>query len=232
MNYLEITIKDFLLNTDVSDITVKEVAQQFYVSRTLVYKVISKWGYTSFEAFKADIKDYEKFQFKVLNEKIINCQNEIEALVLAITFSKIVYVVSYGATKTAGKYMTRQLINLNCLAINIDDPSAIGSYNRLLGESDLIIYLSLNGESCETKRIPSNCTRRYIFAPENTEISIREKNVITFESNRTNLSSHFEQESVISLLKQIDLTLCGVKVQRMKANVIKLSDIEISDYLK
>lgn len=223
MNYLELTIKDFLLNSDLTGVTVKEVAHQFYVSRTLVYKVISKRGYTSFDAFKDDIKEHEKFQLITLTDKIMNCQNEIESLVLAITFSKIVYVISYGASKTAGKYMTRQLINLNCLAINIDDPTAIGSYNQLIGESDLIIYLSLSGDSCETKRIPTNCTRRYLFVPEKSEISTLEKNVIEFESSQTELSGRFEQESVISLLEEIDITLSGVKVQRTKATVSKLS---------
>lgn len=226
MNYLETIIKDFLLNTDISDITVKDVAQKFYVSRALVYKVIGKWDYTSFETFKAEIQEHEKLQFEALNAKIVNCQNEIEALVLTITFSKIVYIVSYGITKTAGKYMTRQLINLGCLAINIDDSTTIGSYNRLIGESDLIIYLSLDGEVSKTKRFPTKYVRRYIFAPENSEISMHEKNVIVFESNRTNLSSHFEQESVVSLLEQIDVTLSGIKVQKMKSKVTKLSDVE------
>lgn len=216
MNHLELTIKEYLLNTDISKQTTNQIAQHFYVSRALVYKVINKLGYNSFDAFKRDKAASQNQVISGLVDELKAYNSEINDLILSISQSHLVFVVAFGQCKTVGSYLTRQLINLGCLTINIDDESIVESYNRLLQPGDIVIYVSLSGLGAELRNLPRSNLNRYTIAPYESELYNMEKNVIGYVENFTMLSNTFERNSLAALMNKIEIILDGVRVQKVK----------------
>lgn len=216
MNYLEIMIKDHLLNTDINETTTKEIAQQFYVSRALVYKVINKLGYSSFESFKIDKQVFTEQKAIDLGRVLKKHGSEVEEIIIAIILAPVVYVIGLEETRASGMYLTRQLINLGVLAINIDDRSSISSYARIINGKDIIIYLSASGNVQEQKYLSNISCTRFVIAPLLSDLYTYEKKSIGFENNITNLSNTYERNSIAALIEKIELILSGVRIQTIK----------------
>lgn len=216
MNYLEITIKEHLLNTDISTATTTQIAQEFYVSRAFVYKVINKLGYSSFESFKNAKEDFNNNQADIITKELRGFNHEFDDMVISIISARVVYVIAFDELQACGSYFSRQLINLRCLTININDVSTIASYDRLMKKNDIIIYLSSIGAVRELKALPRNCYARYYISPYNSELYKLEKNIIGYINSSNPLSNNFERDSLIAILEKIEVILNGVRLQKLK----------------
>lgn len=81
MNKLEREIEEYIVSTNIEQMTAKELADKFFVSRTYLYKIIKKMGYSSYTDLKFEKRmkslndNYNKDDKPVLNGKIIKEMN-------------------------------------------------------------------------------------------------------------------------------------------------------------
>lgn len=201
MNYLEKSLKEFLTDNDISEMTVKDIAEQLYVSRALVYKVLNKMGYTSFGQFKIEKQNYHHHQqYGVSNANEDNKRIE-EKLVVDIKKANIVYVVGFQENKIAAEYMTTQFLNIKKISQAIVHMNQLKSQLAMLRESDLIIFLSNTGtEDDFAPEINGILSGKYAITQEGSNLSGMVENTILINSYSEIFSNKYERENLIQML--------------------------------
>ncbi len=216
MKNLDVEIREYLTDNDVSQFTVQDVASMFYVSRAFVYKVLNNLGYNSFTEFKDDkrihnLKDqaaYGKIAFS--NDDVIN--NFMEKL----ESSTHVYIVALAESTIAGEYMSRQLVNIGKRAIVIKDVLDLKSYKLLFDIDDIVIIISNIGQDIDVLKILENSdVNTFTFTQYGSYLYKESHNHIGINTNLTSLSDKFERENCTNLIIAIQIVLDKFRKQGM-----------------
>ncbi len=208
MNELEIKIQEYLIEADIETMTIKQIADNLYVSRPLVYRVIKKIGFNSLDEIRLKREQQLRRNFKYNHNIVDRDLHTVKQLVVDIGKAPIVYVIGLHGTEIVVKYFARQLINLGKQTICITDKYQLNSIMGIVQEHDLFIALSNTGLDEATVRIFRNMQhRKYVItqymspAYNVSELRIGINEEISIVSNR------FERETTVELMIVIQYIL-------------------------
>lgn len=212
MNYLEEIIRDYLLDNDISNISVKHIAQHFFVSRALVYKVLNKMGYSSFEDFKVSKQVYQEEQKNKLKTMARCGDEDIKRISHCIVNSNIIYVVAYAESRLVGEYFTRQLINLNKIAIHISDERQIISYSSVIEKDDLIIFLSNNDYTKAYKKIEHINCDNFVITRTGSGLYYSVQNCVGYGEPLDELANRCERDPALEMIIVANTILSYIRI--------------------
>ncbi len=208
MNHLETEIKEYLTNNDITNMTVKEIADHFYISRALVYKVINKLGYTSFSSFKKEKFQYQSNYKKLVRNISFSNYDLIDNFIETIHNSYVVYVVSLEDSNLATKYMKQQLINLNKVSIEIIGIETLKHYFKIFSKNDLVVLISNNGNSNELYNILNqSIVKVFVLTQYGSCLYKEAPNHIGINTNAYKLADKFERENMVEIIIAIQYIL-------------------------
>lgn len=222
MNNLEYEIKEFIVSCDVSKMTVKEIAERYYVSRAYVYRIINKMGYHSLQ--EVNEKKDQSYQLdeisgcsKIIMDYDVVDLDMIERLAEEAIKASNVYILGYYVSKMLAQYFTRQLVNLRINAIPILDVYQLKGYANIFCDSDLVICLSNTGTEPEINdSIASIQKHRYVITKYQSKLYNREKLSIGIKNNITEISNRFECENILEAMLVIQVCLFKIQSKQNK----------------
>lgn len=163
---LEKRIVEYIINNPakVQDSSASEVADTLYVSKTTIINLSKKLGFEGYSELRYYLKDYmvnkegrgvgpsfEDIVYSISTEvsKTLALQNEenVEKIARRIIDSRIVYVVGRGASEPIANLLSSRLALLNIKAILIADPNIIDVLGDSLDPDEIVIVMSLSGET-------------------------------------------------------------------------------------
>ena len=171
MNATEIKILQYIIkNTDeIQKITVKELSQRLFVSKTTVINLAKKLGYEGYSELRFFLKNisetktkseniekpdfqksedndiFEEMSHEINRTLMIQDREEIGEVVKKITKSKIVYIISRGASVHTGEYLNSRLAACKIKSIFISDINLINAVIENVLDNEMIIFLSQSG---------------------------------------------------------------------------------------
>lgn len=148
-------------NSSVSDMKVQEVAQVLYTSPASVIRFCKKLGFSGFSEFKAALKlemgretkeqapQVNSIDFlKDINKTTQLIQEEtIEELLKLIHTKKRIEIFAVGSSRTVASEFAKRLQLIKKAAYCYDDSTLMNISAKQLGEDDLVIALSVSGET-------------------------------------------------------------------------------------
>ena len=171
MNATEIKIMQYIIrNIDkIQRMTVKELGQKLFVSKTTIINLAKKLGYKGFSELrfflknisenknesleeciseKNDVNDiFEEMSHEINRTLMIQDREEIEEVVKKIIKSKIVYIISRGASVHTGEYLNSRLAACKIKSIFISDINLINAVIENILDNEMIIFLSQSGNT-------------------------------------------------------------------------------------
>ena len=171
MNATEIKILQYIIkNTDeIQKITVKELSQRLFVSKTTIINLAKKLGYEGFSELrfflkniserktenqeeyiseKNDVNDiFEEMSHEINRTLMIQDREEIEEVVKKIIKSRIVYIISRGGSVHTGEYLNSRLAACKIKSIFISDINLINAVIENVLDNEMIIFLSQSGKA-------------------------------------------------------------------------------------
>lgn len=148
-------------NEKVSDMKVQEVAQALYTSPASVIRFCKKLGFSGFSEFKAALKmevhRKSKTQTSEINSidflkdisKTIQLipEETIEEILKLIHTRKRIELFAVGSSRTVANEFAKRLQLVKKSAYCYDDSTLMNISAKQLGEDDLVIALSVSGET-------------------------------------------------------------------------------------
>ena len=171
MNATEIKILQYIIkNTDeIQKITVKELSQRLFVSKTTVINLAKKLGYEGYSELRFFLKNisetktkseniekpdfqksedndiFEEMSHEINRTLMIQDREEIEEVVKKIIKSRIVYIISRGGSVHTGEYLNSRLAACKIKSIFISDINLINAVIENVLDNEMIIFLSQSG---------------------------------------------------------------------------------------
>ena len=153
---------------DIPNYSIVKLSEQANVSTATIVRTMKKKGYEGFTAFKHHLKEQEKVD-KGIRRAILKNEQEvvrtinmieignIEDAIQKIKFAERVIIFARGFSEMIGQEMMVkfQLTGKNCQMHN--DPEIIKNISRKLTKRDIVIFISLNGETKELVVAAKNC---------------------------------------------------------------------------
>lgn len=148
-------------NSKVTDMKVQEVAQALYTSPASVIRFCKKLGFSGFSEFKAALKmethreagtpgpEVNSIDFlKDINKTVQLIPEEtIEEILKLIHTKKRIELFAVGSSRTVANEFAKRLQLIKKSAYYYDDSTLMNICARQLGEDDLVICLSVSGET-------------------------------------------------------------------------------------
>lgn len=151
-------------------LTANELASRVYTSKTSVINLAKKLGFDGFIELRYYIKEYVvnknvkagKLSYKeIINSlydeinKTLLLQSEENIKVIAekIINAKNIYIVARGASKPIGQLLSSRLSILKLKSIFIEDLNLINIIGERLVENEVLVLMSLSGETEKIKSI-------------------------------------------------------------------------------
>ena len=207
----------FLIANDITHMSAEQIAEILFVSRAAIYRVCHKMGYRSFTHLKY-VKE-QKVEQKIELQEVDNTDvfNYVDDTQLLLIIEKIlqaqhVYIIGTHATSIAAQYLCRQLINLGCLAVRINDEFELDHLRHKFTAKDVVFCLSASGENT----VISN----YISPLDSTSVAITKQNssvhahcqyAITFDFSIYKDKNSFDRENIFPLIVIIQKLLINMK---------------------
>lgn len=161
-------IADFFLDkgADISYMSLQEITKNIMVSEATIVRFVKKIGYKGFIDFKLEVAKQNPIFFKqstenyieniknninltINNTKELIIKKDIDAAISFIEKSNNIYIFGLGASGVAAIEMANRLLRYGVLAkAVIDNPFQI-MHSATMKKDDLIIVISLSGESQE-----------------------------------------------------------------------------------
>ncbi len=213
MNNLEDKVIEYLKMNDIDDMTAKDIADQFFVSRAYIYKVLNKMGYASYTELK-----YEKRNLRIpfindVKRKTFFGNVEIDKILNAISYAKIIYIIGLDIERVVCEYFMHQLINLKKVAICVLDIHLLKKYSKVITKNDVCVLVSNSGYKIDCyEYLMELKISIYVITKHNTNLSKVSENCITFSSEESILSNDFEVDNVSKLFEAIQIILSQFKV--------------------
>ncbi|MFV0393065.1 MAG: hypothetical protein ACK5LC_01510 [Coprobacillaceae bacterium] len=212
MNKLETEIKDFIINNDINDYEIKDIAKRFYVSRSLVYKVLNKMGYRSLSSVKYE-KNINKMIYDIYSSKYEVEENKyIDELVNNVIRMKLVLIVYTPEAEIAAKYFELQLKNIGIVSVIIDENTELEAYQYLSEIAQMPIYISNTGK--DTKRydeLMKLFSDYIVISRVNSKLAQTAEKCIYFDNLVTKFSDKFECENTALLIMQLQYILDKIR---------------------
>lgn len=212
MNKLETEIKDFIINNDINDYEIKDIAKRFYVSRSLVYKVLNKMGYRSLSSVKYE-KNINKMIYDIYSSKYELEENKyIDELVNNVIRMKLVLIVYTPEAEIAAKYFELQLKNIGIVSVIIDENTELEAYQYLSEIAQMPIYISNTGK--DTKRydeLMKLFSDYIVISRVNSKLAQTAEKCIYFDNLVTKFSDKFECENTALLIMQLQYILDKIR---------------------
>ncbi|AXQ77945.1 MurR/RpiR family transcriptional regulator [Streptococcus chenjunshii] len=165
------------------DLTISELSERLSVSNASVTRTLKKKGYAGFSAFKHEIQNNSRDSLHIINnqhmtadtkqsiiknyQEVIRTLNMIDADVLeqaiaAIKTAHRIMIFARGFSEMTGSEMLIkfQLSHKYCELHT--DPNIIRPVSKRLTAEDLVIFISLNGETAALVDAAKNCQRSHI----------------------------------------------------------------------
>lgn len=150
--------------------TTRELSDTLFISKTTVINLAKKLGFDGYTELKYYLKNHlgnqeafevpdEEMVFKNMIDslseevtKTLSIQQEINVrqIVKILTESRTIYVVSRGASKPFGSYLSSRLSMLKIRCIFVDDLNLIDILNHNIDADESVLLISLSGN---TKRV-------------------------------------------------------------------------------
>mgnify|MGYP002592107203 CR=1 FL=1 len=147
----EYEIYQYLLNTDISNLTAGEIAKHFFVGRTMIYRVCQKMGFHTFTELKYSRQQEQADDFELSIEQL-NTQisfSHLHPIALEIRGANRVFLYGTIASTIATEYFERQLINLGCFAVQINDRFQFEQRARGFTKGDVLVCISSSGKNTD-----------------------------------------------------------------------------------
>lgn len=113
MSNLEREIEEYIVSNNIEQMTAKQLADKFFVSRTYLYKVLKQMGYSSYTDLKFEKKMRMQKSNELKAEKPCFNDSEIRQMNSDLFKAKIIYIVGVDSTSIIAEYVARQLLNLD-----------------------------------------------------------------------------------------------------------------------
>lgn len=213
MNNLEYEIKEFIINHDVTNITVTQIADKFFVSRPHIYRIINKMGYHSLQELQEKKSNNGKAIDnsgigKIIMDYDVVDNDVILELAVDVVKAKNVYIVGYYVSEVLALYMSRQLVNLKINAIPIVDIYQLKGYSQLFTTNDVVVCLSNTGEESDiSESIKLLNHKKFVITKFQSELYNREKHSIGIKNNINQISNRFECENILEAMLVIQVCL-------------------------
>ncbi len=172
LSSLERKVIEYMTNhpEEVIKMTTRDLAEKLYISKTTVINLAKKLGFDGYTELKYYLKSSvseqegrhvqsEEDLFKnilgSLEEEVsktlsIQQEETVKEIVEVLTTSKTVYVVSRGASKPFGSYLSSRLAMLKIRCMFVDDFNLIDNLSEHLEPDESVLVISLSGN---TKKI-------------------------------------------------------------------------------
>lgn len=148
-------------NEKVSDMKVQEVAQALYTSPASVIRFCKKLGFSGFSEFKAALKMEVHRESKTQTSEINSIdflkdisktiqlipEETIEEILKLIHTRKRIELFAVGSSRTVANEFAKRLQLVKKSAYCYDDSTLMNISAKQLGEDDLVIALSVSGET-------------------------------------------------------------------------------------
>lgn len=201
MNKLEREIEEYIVSTNIENMTAKEVADKFFVSRTYLYKIIKRMGYASYTDLKFEKRMKEIYDNSSKRERPLSNSKIIKSLNSDIYTSDVIFVIGLDSTGLVAQYFARQLMNLGQFVICITDLCLVEKYISSIKITDTIVYFSNTGRRLDIHQLMNSRTSKYyVITKYNSRLFITANNKIGFDNEVTNLSNKYDQENISMLL--------------------------------
>lgn len=201
MNKLEREIEEYIVSTNIEQMTAKEVADKFYVSRAYLYKVIKKMGYSSYTDLKFEKRMKEIYDNSSKRERPLSNSKVIKAMNFDMYTSNVIFVIGIDGTSLVAQYFARQLMNLGQFVVCITDTCLLDKYLISIKATDTLIYFSNTGRRMDIHLQVEKCTSKYyVITKYNSKLYIEANKKIGFDNEVTNLSNKYDQENISMLL--------------------------------
>ncbi|WOO88407.1 hypothetical protein R2F61_05615 [Mollicutes bacterium LVI A0078] len=208
MNDLEIRIQEYMIDSDIEDMTVKQIADNLYVSRALVYKVIKKMGFNSLGEFKKKQEHQLRRNFIYSHNIVERDLKTVKQLIENIDTYNIIFIIGFHGTEIVAKYFVRQLINLGKLAICITDKYQLISLLQIVTGKDLFIGLSNTGLDEATIRLFRDIKhQKYVITQYMSPVYESSELRIGVKDDISNVSTRFERETSVELMIVVQFIL-------------------------
>lgn len=150
---------------EIPHLRINELAENAFTSKTVVINLAQKLGYSGFKELKyyinTQILNSKKKQKVELNsvktqlandiEKTLSLidENDIDCCSRILLKSKNIFIMARGTSKPVGYYLEHLLFSLGLHCFFINDYNLSESFTRLVGESDIVILISLSGSTAK-----------------------------------------------------------------------------------
>lgn len=226
MNDLEREIEEYIISNNINDMTAKEIADKFYVSRTYLYKVIKKMGYTSYTELKYEKKMQSINEMNVKTDYSGSHSKISKQLQVEMYNAKIIYVIGFGGTGIVAQYFSRQLINLNQVVICVTDSTNLSNRVSNITNKDAVVYFSNTGTKLEIYDMLKKRTKKFfVITKYKSDLYNISSKKIGFDNDISSLSNKYDQENITMLvmLSQVLLTKFNNHIRKQKKGTVKLN---------
>ncbi len=222
LNDNEYDIYQFLQSTDTSNMTAKEVADRFYVTRSMVYRVVKKMGYKTFSAYKythnmPDNDQGRSFAINVEHFYTDISLAQLRPLVDIIRHSEQIYLYATQATCVASVYFCRELVNLGYRGISIPDNQEFSMRKKTFRTGDVVLVLSNSGENLAINpEIKDLDIPVLAVTQRNTTTQTLANYAITYTLNDFRYENLFERENLFPMFVVLQRLLMALKDSKLK----------------
>lgn len=166
--------------SDISRLTISELSEITNVSNATITRTLKKKGYAGFSEFKHDVRFNDQNTLKVLQDNqltrdtkrsILKSYQEVtrtfnmldistfEEAVRSMKKAKRIIIFARGFSELLGNEMLVKLQLLDKHSELHTDPNIIRLISKRLSKDDLVVFISLNGETLELIDAAGNCER-------------------------------------------------------------------------
>lgn len=198
--------------TEISQLSIVKLSEKANVSTATIIRTMKKLGFDGFTSFKYALKstddvaegyeiinhvDEEIKQAIIKNEQEVNRtiqlleRGTIEDTIQKIKAAKKVYIFARGFSELIAKEMMIkfQLMRKNCEMH--DDPNIIRTISKSIQIDEIVIFISLNGETEELVEAAKNCIQHHVSIvtiTANKESMLASISEITFVGYKSTIS--------------------------------------------
>lgn len=151
---------------EVPYLTINQLAEQAFISKTVIINLAQKMGFSGFkelkyhinQQLKQDVVDHQQHQLSIKEatsqsvNRTMSLTSETDLLTCAETLlaANNIFIMARGTSKPVGYYLEHLLFSLGIHCFFIKDYNLSESFTNLVTEKDVVILISLSGS---TKKI-------------------------------------------------------------------------------
>ena len=217
-------IYKYLISTDISKRSADSIAEDLFVSRTSLYRVCKKMGYSSFSHFKfaqtnpvVDTSALQSVNSLQIFEEVQD--EQMEPIIRQLIAAQNIFVYGTNATSLAAHYLVRQLVNLGFFAVLMVDEFEFASRAHTITNEDCIICFSNSGQYYDKVYDLLARVEAQVIAITRAESRLAKAAdlAITFDFEVSKADKTFDRENIFNLIVVTEKLL--VNLQAMQPRI-------------